>query len=102
MEWTVGIIIGIVILVILSSIFYMEKMTYEDSLKSIKVGGCYRLHQDYDNPFAPYVIVKEIRYNQFKEPFVKYELSDGTQNFARFTDFIDSYNVFMDVKKGES
>ena len=102
MNWMFLLIAIPVAALILIVVFYMEKITYKDALEHVKIGGCYRRHEDYDNPFAPFIVVKEIRYNQFNEAFVKYTFPDGTETVTRFTDFIETFNVFVDVKEGEA
>lgn len=101
MNYVVLIIFISVPLLLLFKLF-LDRIIYKDALNRLKVGNKYRLYEQKRNPYAPYVTIIEIKYNQYNEAYVKYEFPDGTHNTMSFEEFSNIYNVLDIIDKGES
>ena len=70
-------------------------MQYKKAVANLKVGDKYTLMIPEDDPFVNCEIyectIKEIRYDKYKRPYVKYEFKDGSWNTRRFDKFITQF-----------
>lgn len=68
---------------------------YKKAVANLKVGDTYTLMIKEDDPFVNReiynCIIKEIRYDKHKQPYVKYEFKDGSWNTRRFDRFIEQF-----------
>lgn len=69
---------------------------YKKAVVNLKVGDKYIFTTEDDDPFVKTEILEctivEIRYGRDKEPYVKYEFTDGSGNTMRFDRFIKEFN----------
>ena len=69
---------------------------YKKAVVNVKVGDKYIFTTEDDDPFVKTEILEctivEIRYGRDKEPYVKYEFTDGSGNTMRFDRFIKEFN----------
>ena len=69
---------------------------YKKAVANLKVGDKYTFTIEDDDPFVKTEILEctivEIRYGKDKEPYVKYEFTDGSGNTMRFDKFISQFN----------
>lgn len=70
-------------------------MHYKKEVANLKVGDKYILRIKEDDPFVNRELykctIKEIRYDKYKRPYVKYEFKDGSWNTKRFDKFIEQF-----------
>ena len=70
-------------------------MHYKKEVANLKVGDTYTLMIPEDDPFVNRKLyectIKEIRYDKYKRPYVKYEFKDGSWNTRRFDRFIEQF-----------
>ena len=70
-------------------------MHYRKEVANLKVGDTYALMITEDDPFVNRKLyectIKEIRYDKYKRPYVKYEFKDGSWNTRRFDRFIKQF-----------
>ena len=70
-------------------------MHYKKEVANLKVGDKYVLMLKEDDPFVNNEIyectIKDIRYDKYKRPYVKYEFKDGSWNTRRFDRFIEQF-----------
>ena len=68
---------------------------YKKEVANLKVGDKYVLMLKEDDPFVNNEIyectIKDIRYDKYKRPYVKYEFKDGSWNTRRFDKFIKQF-----------
>ena len=68
---------------------------YKKEVANLKVGDKYVLMLKDDDPFVNNEIyectIKDIRYDKYKRPYVKYEFKDGSWDTNRFDKFIEHY-----------
>ena len=68
---------------------------YKKEVANLKVGDKYVLMFKEDDPFVNRKLyectIKEIRYDKYKRPYVKYEFKDGSWNTRRFDRFIEQF-----------
>ena len=69
---------------------------YKKAVVNLKVGDKYIFTTEDDDPFVKTEILEctivEIQYGRYKEPYVKYEFTDGSGNTMRFDRFIKEFN----------
>ena len=70
-------------------------MQYKKAVANLKIGDKYILMLKEDDPFVNREIyecvIKEIRYDKYKQPYVKYEFKDGSWNTRRFDKFVEQF-----------
>ena len=68
---------------------------YKKEVANLKVGDIYTLMISEDDPFVNRELyectIKDIRYDKYKRPYVKYEFKDGSWNTKRFDKFIEQF-----------
>lgn len=68
---------------------------YKKEVANLKVGDTYILMIKEDDPFVNSEVyectIKEIRYDKYRRPYVKYEFKDGSCDTMRFDEFIEHY-----------
>ena len=68
---------------------------YKKEVANLKVGDIYTLMISEDDPFVNRELyectIKDIRYDKYKRPYVKYECKDGSWNTKRFDKFIEQF-----------
>ena len=68
---------------------------YKKEVANLKVGDIYTLMISEDDPFVNSEVyectIKEIRYDKYKRPYVKYAFKDGSCDTMRFDRFIEHY-----------
>ena len=68
---------------------------YKKEVANLKVGDIYTLMISEDDPFVNRELyectIKDIRYDKYKRPYVKYEFKDGSWDTRRFDRFIEHY-----------
>ena len=88
-------ILGLIITAVINFYFTVIR-PYKKALKNLKVGDKYTYIIEEDDPFVKTEILEctivEIRYGRDKEPYVKYEFTDGSGNTMRFDRFIREFN----------
>lgn len=70
-------------------------MHYKKEVANLKVGDTYILRIKEDDPFVNRELyectIKDIRYDKYKRPYVKYEFKDGSCDTNRFDKFIEQF-----------
>lgn len=70
-------------------------MHYKKEVANLKIGDTYILRIKEDDPFVNRELyectIKDIRYDKYKRPYVKYEFKDGSWNTKRFDRFIEQF-----------
>lgn len=68
---------------------------YKKEVANLKVGDKYISTLEDCDPFINTethgCTIKEIRYDKYKRPYVKYEFKDGSYDTMRFDEFIEHY-----------
>ena len=68
---------------------------YKKEVANLKVGDIYTLMISEDDPFVNRELyectIKDIRYDKYKRPYVKYEFKDGSYDTMRFDEFIEQF-----------
>lgn len=78
------------------SYYFTDIRPYKKAVETLKVGDKYIFTTEDDDPFVKpeilYCTIVEIRYGRDKEPYVKYEFTDGSGDTMRFDRFIREFN----------
>ena len=87
-------ILALIIITVI--IFYFTVIRpYKRALKKLKVGDKYTFTLEEDDPFVKTEILEctiiEIKYGKDKEPYVKYEFTDGSRDTMRFDKFFKEF-----------
>lgn len=88
-------ILGLIITAVINFYFTVIR-PYKKAVAKLTVGDKYTYIIEEDDPFIQTEILEctivEIRYGRDKEPYVKYEFTDGSGNTMRFDRFIREFN----------
>ena len=83
-------ILALIIIAVIDCYFTVIR-PYKNAVANLKVGDKYTFTLEEDDPFVKTEILEctivEILYGKDKEPYVKYEFSDGSGDTMRFDKF---------------